>query len=112
MNLATGTATQVVLAICPQAPPGALSGLRRLPWRAKISTPSSSSSSRMALEIPGCEVNKALAVSVRFRLRRMASCTKRNWCRFMSSTDWPLGASFLCLQGIQRHLGQRFDQSG
>ena len=63
--------------------PGSVTRRRRLPWRAKMSTPSSSSSSRMALRCPGCEVNSALAVSVRFRLRRTASWTKRNWCRFM-----------------------------
>lgn len=44
----------------------------------KMSTPSSSSSSMMALETPGCEVCRALAASVKFRLRRTASCTKRN----------------------------------
>ena len=63
--------------------PGSVTRRKRLPWRAKMSMPSSSSSSRMALLMPGCEVNSALAVSVRFRLRRTASCTKRNWCRFM-----------------------------
>ena len=63
--------------------PGSVTRLRRLPWRAKMSMPSSSSSSRIALLMPGCEVNSALAVSVRFRLRRTASCTKRNWCRFI-----------------------------
>ena len=63
--------------------PGSVTRRRRLPWRAKMSTPSSSSSSRMALLTPGCEVCSALAVSVRLRLRRTASCTKRNWCRFI-----------------------------
>lgn len=50
----------------------------------KMSTPSSSSSSMMALDTPGWEVCRALAASVRLRLRRAASCTKRNWCRFIS----------------------------
>src|SRR6188472_1732152 len=63
--------------------PGSVTRRSRLPWRAKMSTPSSSSSSRIALEMPGCEVNSALAVSVRFRLRRTASWTNRNWCRFI-----------------------------
>ena len=63
--------------------PGSVTRRRRLPWRTNRSMPSSSSSSRMALEMPGWDVNSAFAVSVRFRLRRTASCTKRNWCRFM-----------------------------
>ena len=58
--------------------PGSVTRLSRLPWRAKMSTPNSSSSSRMALLMPGCEVCRALAVSVRLRLRRMASCTNLN----------------------------------
>ena len=37
----------------------------------------------MALEMPGCEVNSALAVSVRLRSRRTASWTNRNWWRFI-----------------------------
>ena len=58
--------------------PGSVTLFKRLPWRAKISMPNSSSSSMMALETPGCEVCKALAVSVRLRLRRTASWTNLN----------------------------------
>jgi hypothetical protein len=36
--------------------PGSVTRRSRLPWRAKMSTPSSSSSSRMALLMPGCDV--------------------------------------------------------
>jgi hypothetical protein len=53
--------------------PGSVMRRSRLPWRAKISTPSSSSSSMIALLMPGCDVYSAFAVSVRFRLRRAAS---------------------------------------
>ena len=45
--------------------PGSVKPRMRLPWRVKISTPSSSSSSMMAFDTPGCDVNKALAASVR-----------------------------------------------
>jgi hypothetical protein len=37
-------------------PPGSVTAVRRLPPRSKTITPSSSSSSRICLEIPGCEV--------------------------------------------------------
>src|SRR5215217_5318765 len=52
-----------------------------------MSTPNSASSSRIAFETPGCDVNSALAVSVRLRSRRTASWTNRNWWRFMLSRE-------------------------
>jgi len=72
--------------------------------RAKISTPSSSSNSIMALETPGCEVCNALAASVKLRLRRTASCTKRNWWRFIYSNQSKKMLVYYLLFGIKGQL--------
>ena len=53
--------------------------------------------------MPGCDVKSAFAVSVRLRLRRTASCTKRNWCRFIVR-----GAP----AAARGHAGQRTDDVG
>ena len=74
--------------------PGSVNERTRLPCRVKISTPSSSSSSMMALETPGWDVNRALAASVRLKFWRTASRTKRNWCRFIYNPS-AYGKNFL-----------------
>ena len=58
----------------------------------------------MALDTPGCEVCSALAASVRLRLRRTASWTKRNWCRFISIFRLMIGIHYACLQ-LRRSRG-------
>jgi hypothetical protein len=50
-------------AIASTCRPGSVIATSRLPWRTKISTPSSSSSRRICLETPGWDVNKASAAS-------------------------------------------------
>ena len=60
------------------ARPGSVSDVRRRPCRTKIGKPSSLSNSRMAFDTPGCDVCSASAASVRLKLRRTVSRTKRS----------------------------------
>jgi hypothetical protein len=60
-------------AISSTALPGSVIAVRRLPPRSKTVTPSSSSSSLICLEIPGCEVYSASAASETLRPRRATS---------------------------------------
>ena len=73
MRLKLLTSRKMISMLLSTCSPGSVMRFKRLPWRPKISMPSSSSNSNMALDTPGCEVCRALATSVRFRLRRTAS---------------------------------------
>ena len=59
----------------------------RLPARAKMATPSSSSSSMMALEMPGCDVCSTRAAAVMLNFWRTASRRKRNCWRFIAKVE-------------------------
>jgi len=73
MRLRLPTSRRMMAMLSSTCWPGSVMRFRRLPWRVKMSMPSSSSSSMIAFDTPGCEVCSALAASVRFRLRRAAS---------------------------------------
>jgi hypothetical protein len=62
--------------------PGGVSPVSLFPARTKISTPSSSSSSRIWRLIPGCDVCRTSATAVRLKPVRAASRTARSCWKF------------------------------